>query len=198
MINSEPGNIRNMNYCSQCGGAVSLIIPDNDNRPRHVCQTCETIHYLNPKIVAGCIPVWENQVLLCRRAIEPRHGYWTLPAGYMEMQETTTEAALRETLEEANARVELQGLYALMNLPHVNQVYMMYRSRLLDLDFSPGLESLEVQLYKEEDIPWAELAFSTIKHTLRFFFEDQHRNNYQLRVGDIVREEQGFGFISSP
>ena len=186
-----------MKYCSQCGASVSLIIPVDDDRQRHVCQTCDTIHYQNPKIVAGCIPVWEDQVLLCKRAIEPRYGFWTLPAGYMELGETTTAAALRETLEEANARVELQGLYALMNLPHVNQVYMMFRSRLLDLDFSPGVESMEVQLYRQEDIPWDELAFTTIRHTLRFFFEDQERNDYRLRVGDIVRDGDGFGFTNS-
>ncbi len=187
-----------MKYCDQCGGTLSLKIPDNDDRPRHVCDVCELIHYRNPKIIAGCIPVWENQVLLCKRAIEPRHGFWTLPAGFMELGETTTEAALRETLEEANARVELQGLYALMNLPHVSQVYMMFRSRLLDLNFSPGVESLQVKLYKEEDIPWDDLAFSTIRHTLRFFFEDQQREDYRLRVGDIVKGRDGFGYISSP
>jgi ADP-ribose pyrophosphatase YjhB (NUDIX family) len=186
-----------MKYCSQCGAALSLIIPAGDDRQRHVCEVCDTIHYQNPKIVAGCIPVWENKVLLCKRAIEPRHGYWTLPAGFMELGETTSEAALRETLEEANARVELLGLYALMNLPHVNQVYMMFRSKLLDLDFSPGTESSEVQLYKEEDIPWAELAFTTIRYSLRFFFEDQQRNDYSLRIGDIVKDGDGFGFLDS-
>jgi len=187
-----------MKYCSQCGGVLGLKIPVDDNRPRHVCDVCDTIHYQNPKIVAGCIPVWENQVLLCKRAIEPRHGFWTLPAGYMELGETTSEAALRETLEEANARVELQGLYAMMNLPHVSQVYMIFRSKLLDLDFSPGAESLEVKLYKEEDIPWGELAFATIRHTLRLFFEDHQSQDYRLHIGDIVKDGEGFGFINSP
>jgi ADP-ribose pyrophosphatase YjhB (NUDIX family) len=187
-----------MKYCSHCGEKVSLRIPEDDNRMRHVCDSCEVIHYLNPKIVAGCIPVWEDKVLLCRRAIEPRHGYWTLPAGFMEMGETTAEAALRETLEEANARVEIQGLYALMNLPHVDQVYMMFRSNLLDLDFSPGIESLEVELFAEDEIPWDELAFTTIRHTLKFYFDDQLRGDYQLHIGDIVKKEEGFGFINSP
>ncbi|MFT5116245.1 MAG: ADP-ribose pyrophosphatase YjhB (NUDIX family) [Parasphingorhabdus sp.] len=187
-----------MKYCSQCGAAVSLKIPVDDNRPRHVCGACDVIHYQNPKIVAGCIPVWEDQVLLCKRAIEPRHGFWTLPAGFMEIGETTAEAAQRETLEEANARVELDGLYALINLSHVNQVYMIYRSRLLDLDFFPGIESLEVGLYKEKDIPWADLAFTTVRHTLQFYFEDRQRGNYPLRIGDIVKNDEGFGFINSP
>jgi ADP-ribose pyrophosphatase YjhB (NUDIX family) len=187
-----------MKYCSQCGAPVSLKIPADDNRHRHVCDSCELIHYQNPKIIAGCIPVWEDKVLLCRRAIEPRHGYWTLPAGFMEMGETTSEAAVRETLEEANARVEIDGLYALINLPHVNQVYMMFRSQLLDLDFLPGQESLEVALYAEDDIPWEELAFTTIRHSLKFYFEDQKRNNFQLRIGDIVKTEDAYEFVISP
>jgi ADP-ribose pyrophosphatase YjhB (NUDIX family) len=187
-----------MKHCSQCGAEVSLRIPDDDNRLRHICDACDIIHYQNPKIVAGCLPIWKDKILLCKRAIEPRHGFWTLPAGYMEMGETTTAAALRETLEEANARVEIQGLYALMNLPHVNQVYMMYRSKLLDLDFSPGDESLEVELFKADEIPWDELAFTTIRHTLQFYLEDKPREDYQLRIGDIVREGDGYGFVSSP
>ena len=187
-----------MKHCNQCGAPVSLKIPADDNRHRHVCDSCEFIHYQNPKIVAGCIPVWEDKVLLCRRAIEPRHGYWTLPAGYMEMGETTSEAAIRETLEEANARVEIGGLYALINLPHVNQVYMMFRSQLLDLDFSPGQESLEVALYEKDDIPWEELAFTTIRNSLEFYFEDQKRNNFQLRIGDIVKKEDSYEFVTSP
>ena len=187
-----------MNYCSQCGAALSLKIPADDNRLRHVCEACHFIHYQNPKIVTGCIPVWQNKILLCRRAIEPRLGYWTLPAGFMELGETTAEAALRETLEEANARVELQGLYALMNLPHVNQVYMMFRSKLLDLDFSPGAESLEVGLYEEAEVPWDRLAFSTIRHTLQFYFADRLRNEYRLRIGDIVQNGDSYGFLEQP
>lgn len=183
-----------MNYCSQCGASVIVKVPEADNRPRHVCTSCNTVHYQNPKIVTGCIPVWEDKVLLCKRAIEPRHGYWTLPAGFMELGETSPQAAVRETLEEANARVELDGLYIVMNLPQVDQVYMMFRSKLLDIDFSPGEESLEVQLYKEEDIPWDSLAFATIRHTLRFFFEDQKRQQYTMRAGDIIKEGGSYCF----
>ena len=187
-----------MKYCSQCGEVLSLKIPADDDRLRHVCEACDFIHYQNPKIVAGCLPVWENKILLCKRAIEPRYGCWTLPAGFMELGETTSEAALRETLEEANARVKLQDLYAVMNLPHVNQVYMMFRAKLLDLNFSPGAESLEVELYEEDEIPWKELAFSTIRHTLQFYLEDRRRNIYQIHIGDIVKENDGFGFLKSP
>ncbi|MEW8208657.1 MAG: NUDIX hydrolase [Candidatus Thiodiazotropha taylori] len=133
-----------MNFCSQCGAKVEVKVPDGDNRPRHVCDSCSTIHYQNPKIVVGCIPVWEDQILLCRRAIEPRYGLWTLPAGFMENGETSQQGAARETLEEATARVDVEGLYGLYNLPHINQVYLIFRSRLLDLEFAAGTESLEV------------------------------------------------------
>ena len=187
-----------MKYCSQCGSELSFIIPADDNRERHVCGDCDTIHYQNPKIVAGCIPSWEDKVLLCKRAIEPRHGYWTLPAGFMELGETTAEAAVRETMEEANANVELQDLYVLMNLPHVSQVYMMFRSQLVDLDFYPGSESLEVKLFEEKDIPWDELAFTTIRETLRFFFDDQKRQRFEFRAGDIVKKGEGLRFRESP
>ena len=183
-----------MKFCSACGAEIAIRVPEADNRPRHVCTSCDTIHYQNPKIVTGCIPVWEDRILLCKRAIEPRHGFWTLPAGFMELGETTPEAAMRETLEEANARVELQGLYVVMNLPHVDQVYMMFRSRLLDMDFSPGAESLEVALYREEDVPWDALAFSTIKHTLRLFFEDRKREDFRMHSGDIIKTEDSYSF----
>jgi ADP-ribose pyrophosphatase YjhB (NUDIX family) len=170
-----------MNFCSECGHAVALSIPEGDNRPRHVCTQCGTIHYQNPKMVIGSIPVWDPalahegtlQVLLCRRAIEPRLGYWTLPAGFMENGETTGEAAVRETEEEAGANIELGPLFTLLNVAHVHQVHMFYLARLLDLDFAPGEESLEVQLFTERDIPWDELAFPTIRTTLELFFADR-------------------------
>ncbi len=185
-----------MNFCSSCGHPVHVRIPPDDNRERHVCTQCGTIHYQNPKMVVGSIPLWDEhgsgKVLLCRRAIEPRHGYWTLPAGFMENNETTAEAAERETMEEAGARVELQALYSLMNVPHVHQVHMFYRARLLDLDFSAGTESLEVKLFSEAEIPWDDIAFPTVSHTLRFFFADlaAHRNgqSFGLRSMDIRRK----------
>ncbi len=174
-----------MKYCSACGGLIELRVPEGDNLARHVCRDCAAIHYQNPKIVAGCIPEWDDRVLLCRRAIEPRHGYWTLPAGFMENGESVEEAAARESLEEANARVEITGLYTVFSLPHINQVYMMYRARLLDLDFSPGSESLEVKLVAEEDIPWNELAFRTVSETLRLYFDDRRQGSFDLHTGVI-------------
>lgn len=187
-----------MNYCSQCGATITLIIPPDDNRLRHVCTACQTVHYQNPKVVAGCLPEHEGRILLCKRAIEPRSGYWTLPAGFMELDETSLEAAVRETLEEANARVKVLDLYAVFNLPHVNQVYMMFRSELLDLDFSPGAESLEVGLYSEADIPWDELAFTTIRQTLKFYFQDARTGNYRLHTGDIIKHGNAYSFHEIP
>jgi ADP-ribose pyrophosphatase YjhB (NUDIX family) len=149
-------------------------------------------------VIAGCIPEWNGQVLLCKRSIEPRYGYWTLPAGFMELGETTPEAAIRETLEEANARVEIQALYAVINLPHVDQVYMMFRSHLLDLDFSPGHESDVVELYREEHIPWDNIAFTTIRQTLKFFFDDQRKGQFRLHTGDITRLDGKFAFRPAP
>lgn len=183
-----------MNFCNQCGAPLRLEVPPTDNRPRHVCSSCDTVHYQNPKIVAGCIPDWDGSVLMCRRSIAPRAGLWTLPAGFMELGETSTEAALRETLEEANARVEVLGLYTVMNLPHIDQVYMMFRGRLLDLEFSAGDESEEVALFKLADIPWNELAFPTIRYTLGFYVEDRQRGDFRMRCGDIVRDRAGFSF----
>jgi len=179
-----------MNFCSECGKPVVFRIPEGDNLPRYVCDHCDTIHYQNPKVVTGCIPVWQDQILLCKRAIEPRYGLWTLPAGFMENAETMEQAAMRECMEEANARVELEGLYTLFSLPHVNQVYVMYRARLLDLDFFPGSESLEVALYKEDAIPWQQLAFRTIIHTLEFFFADRKAGHFHVHTRDVYPDQK--------
>jgi ADP-ribose pyrophosphatase YjhB (NUDIX family) len=176
-----------MKFCSQCGAEVEISVPEGDNRPRHVCISCGVIHYQNPKIVVGCIPVWEDKVLLCRRAIEPRYGLWTVPAGFMENGETSQQGAARETQEEACAQVEVESLYTLFNLPHINQVYLLFRSRLLDLDFAPGEESLEVGLYEEADIPWDEIAFPVVKETLRLYFRDRESGRFPLRGGTIER-----------
>ena len=170
-----------MKFCSQCGNPVTQRIPEGDSRLRYVCDSCQTIHYQNPNIVAGCVPTWGSKVLLCRRAIEPRLGYWTLPAGFMENGETVEQAAARETLEEACARVHGMQLYTLFDLPHINQVYMLFRAELVDLDFAPGEESLEVQLFHEQDIPWSELAFPTIGRTLECYFADRREQHYPVR-----------------
>ncbi len=175
-----------MQFCSACGAPVRLEVPPGDDRQRHVCQACARIHYQNPKVVVGCIPEWEQQVLLCRRAIEPQYGLWTLPAGFMEMGETAAEAALRETAEEAHARVEVLGLYSLFNLPQISQVYLLLRGRLLDLDFSPGTESLEVRLFREDEIPWDGLAFAAVRETLKLYFQDRRAGSFSVHMGDIA------------
>ncbi len=174
-----------MNYCSHCGAVVSLKIPPGDNLPRHICDACQTIHYQNPKMVVGCIPEWEDRILLCRRAIEPRYGLWTLPAGFMENGETTMQAAARETREEANAEVEIGALYSLYSLPHINQVYLIFRSRLLNTTYSPGVESLETCLFSEQDLPWDTLAFPVVRQTLEDFFSDRRAGNYRLHQGAV-------------
>ncbi len=175
-----------MKFCSNCGAPVSRRIPPGDSLPRYVCDACRTIHYQNPKMVVGCIPEWEDRILLCRRAIEPRYGLWTLPAGFMENSETAAEAAARETREEAEAQVEIGTLFSLYNLPHINQVYLLFRARLLNLAYAPGAESLEVALFHEAEIPWERLAFPVIQHTLHHFFDDRRGGQYRLHIGDIT------------
>lgn len=177
-----------MNYCSNCGATVTLGIPPGDDRPRHICEACQTIHYQNPKMVVGCIPELEDKILLCRRAIEPRYGKWTFPAGYLENGETVSEGAKRETFEEARAGVEDLSLYALLNLAFINQVYLIFRGRLSDWDHMPGRESLEVRLYQLEEIPWEELAFPVIREALRLYCEDRKAGEFGFHMGDIVPE----------
>ena len=175
-----------MKYCTACGAELSLRIPTGDQRPRHVCSVCGSIHYLNPKLVVGTLPVWQGQILLCRRAIEPRLGFWTLPAGFMEIGESTDEAAVRETLEEACARVELEGLYTLVNIPQISQVHLLYRARLLDLDFAPGEESLETRLFAEHEIPWNDLSFRSISLSLRHYFNDRATGSFHFHEESLA------------
>ena len=179
-----------MNFCSECGEKVRLGIPDDDNRPRHICDACDTIHYQNPKIVAGTIPVYGDKVLLCKRAIEPRLGYWTLPAGFMENEETTIEAAARETWEEAQAKVDVSHLYVLIDTTVISQVYMMFLADLPKPEYAAGPESLEVALFTEEEIPWGELAFPTIEKTLRLYFDDRRKGCFPLRQCDVSQEDR--------
>ena len=181
-----------MKFCSQCGAPVSVRVPAGDNRPRHVCDACDTIHYQNPKIVAGCIPEWENRILLCRRAIEPRYGLWTLPAGFMENHESAVTAAAREALEEANAVVENLSLYGVYSLLHVSQVYLMFRGQLREGQASPGEESLEVCFYAEHEIPWEDIAFTVVRETLEQYFAERRAGAFHLHVGDIIREADQF------
>ena len=169
-----------MKFCSDCGKTVVHRIPDGDNLPRFICEHCDTIHYQNPKLVVGSLPVWNEQILLCKRAIEPCYGLWTLPAGFMENQESLEEAALRESSEEANANLEIDNIYSITSLPHINQIYVIYRAKLLDLDFYAGPESLEVQLFNEDEIPWEQLAFKTIEKTLKHFYEDRKQGVFPV------------------
>jgi ADP-ribose pyrophosphatase YjhB (NUDIX family) len=175
-----------VNYCSHCGAPVALRIPAGDNLPRYVCACCGQIHYQNPKLVIGAIVEWDDRILMCKRAIEPRSGFWTLPAGFMENDETTAQTAARETLEEAQARIEVGELFSLINVPHINQVHLLYRARLLDLEFMPGAETTEVYLFDETSIPWHDIAFRSIAMSLRFYYADRRDGAFRFHAEDIV------------
>jgi ADP-ribose pyrophosphatase YjhB (NUDIX family) len=176
---------RVIKHCRACGNPVRYAVPPDDNRERATCTACGTIHYENPINVVGTVPVWGEQVLLCRRNIEPRHGFWTLPAGFMELGETSAEGALRETVEEAGARIELKGLFTVLNVVRVAQVHLYYRAELLDTDFAPGPETIEAQLFRESEIPWDELAFRTVRRTLECYFADRRRGQFEVHCADI-------------
>lgn len=176
-------------HCRNCGAAVVFRIPDDgDTRERAVCPDCHTIHYQNPLIVVGTLPVWAapagdpdgDKVLLCKRNIEPRLGKWTLPAGFMELGETAAQGAARETDEESGAQYEMQGLYTVLDVPRVGQVHMFYRARLLSDRFAPGIETQEARLYAEHEIPWDEIAFRTVKETLERYFEDRRSGRFPV------------------
>ena len=174
-----------MKFCANCGAPVARRVPPGDTLPRWVCDHCGEIHYQNPKLVIGTVPEHEGRLLLCRRAIEPRYGYWTLPAGFMENDETTAQAAIRETREEAGAPVELGELFTLISVPRVNQVHLYYRARLRTLEFDPGEETLEVALFDEAAIPWQDIAFRTVAYTLKRWFEDRGRGDFAFHTADI-------------
>jgi len=174
-------------HCKSCGSAVTYRVPDDgDTRERAVCNACHTIHYENPLNVVGTVPVWGNQVLLCKRNIEPRLGKWTLPAGFMELNETVAEGAARETVEEAGAQFEMQELFALMNVTRVGQVHFFYRAKLTSNIFEPGHETQEARLFAEHEIPWDEIAFRTVKETLQHYFADAKTGKFGLHQVDIV------------
>jgi ADP-ribose pyrophosphatase YjhB (NUDIX family) len=174
-----------MKFCSNCAAAVVKRVPPGDNLPRWVCDECGEIHYENPRVVVGTVPEFEGKVLLCRRAIEPRYGYWTLPAGFLENGESTAQGAARETLEEAGAQIELGAPFALISVPHVNQVHLFYRARVRDLNFKPGEESLEVALWEESKIPWKEIAFRTVGLALKRWFADRGRGAFGFHAEDL-------------
>lgn len=164
-----------MKFCSSCGELVTRKTPPGDSYDRWVCSVCETIHYQNPKIVVGCVPERDGQILLCKRAIEPRYGYWTVPAGFMELGETIAQGAARETLEEARAEVEIGYLFASVDVIHAGQVHLFFTAKLLG-DFAAGDETLEAALFGQQDIPWDEIAFLSGKFALERYFEDAGRN----------------------
>ncbi len=172
-------------HCSACGAPVSYRVPEGDSRPRAVCPACGHIQYENPRNIVGTIPAWQSSVLLCRRAIEPRLGLWTLPAGFMEIGETTQAGALRETREEAGAEVAIDGLYALINVLPAHQVYFFYRGRLVEPRWEAGEESLEVRLFSEQDVPWDAIAFRSVAQTLRRYFADLRTGRFELHAFDI-------------
>ena len=175
-----------MNFCSNCGSSDLLkIVPMGDNRPRQVCGRCGSIHYHNPKIIAGCLPLWEDKVLLCRRAIEPRHGFWNIPAGFMEVGETVEQGAMREVWEEAEARVELLGVHTIFTFTRFHHVYVQFLGDLIDGQFGVGEESLETRLFTEAEIPWNEIAFESSVFALRRFFEDRKNGGRKVHVGSV-------------
>ena len=174
-------------HCKNCGTAVVYRIPDDgDTRERAVCPACNTIHYENPLNVVGTVPHWGDQVLLCKRNIEPRWGKWTLPAGFMELHETTAQGAARETDEEAGAQYEMEGLFSILNVVRVGQVHLFYRARLLSTVFNPGHETIEARLFTEAEIPWDEIAFRTVKETLEHYFDDRRKGQFSIHQVDIA------------
>lgn len=176
---------RRIQHCRVCGSRTEYRVPSDDNRERATCTACGEIHYENPLNVVGTVPVWGEQILLCRRNIEPRLGMWTLPAGFMELGESTAQGALRETIEEAGAQVEMQGLFTVLNVVRVGQVHFFYRARMLDTRLDPGPETIEARLFREDEIPWDELAFRTVRQTLELFFEDRRKDRFEVHCADI-------------
>ncbi len=176
-----------MNFCNNCGQALTYLTPPGDDRSRYCCESCGVIHYQNPTMVVGCIPEMGERILLCRRAIAPCYGKWTLPAGYLENGETVAAGAKREAFEEARARVEILAPYALYSICYVNQIYLMFRARLKDHNFRAGNESLEVKLFTENDIPWEEIAFKVINETLIHYYNDRRAGRFSFFLGNIAQ-----------
>lgn len=174
-----------MNYCSECGGRVRLKIVKDETHQRYVCDSCNTVHYQNPNIITGCLVYKNKKILLCKRAIEPRAGLWTVPGGYMENGETSRNAARRETLEETGSEVKLKELFVIANSPHANHVNLLYLAELQQADFHPTTESSEVALFTENEIPWDEIAFYTVKLALTWYFEDQNKGRFLLHEIDF-------------
>jgi ADP-ribose pyrophosphatase YjhB (NUDIX family) len=176
-----------MKFCSSCGALITHKIPDGDNRLRYVCESCGEIHYQNPKVIAGILPTYKSKVLLCKRSIQPRVGYWTLPAGFLENGESSLEGAIRECSEEANTQVRDPSIYAIFDIPQINQIYIFYRAEMPEAIFSPSTESSDVALFSEENIPWSELAFPMVEALLDHYFEDRKSGIFEVIREDIRR-----------
>jgi ADP-ribose pyrophosphatase YjhB (NUDIX family) len=181
-----------MKYCSRCGARTSVKVPAGDNRQRFVCDACDTVHYRNPRVITGLVAEWQGRVLLCRRGIEPRYGLWTVPAGFLELGESVQEGAVRETLEETRARVEVDALFTTFSLTHIGQVYMLFRGRVLSPEFGPTEESLETALFDAASTPWDELAFPVVRETLKRYFQDREAGGFGVYTGEIVRDSPDF------
>ena len=179
-----------MNFCSNCGHKISFGNIPNDTIPRFHCENCQMIHYQNPNIVTGCLPIWEDKVLLCRRAIEPRKGFWNVPGGYLENGETVEEGAMREVWEEALAKVEITSLHLIYDIPQINQVYMHFLGNLIDGKFGIGEESTEVKLFDEAEIPWDDIAFSSSKQTLKLYFESRRTGNFKTHRDKLIIKKE--------
>ena len=182
-----------MSFCLKCGQPGQLSIPQGDQRERLVCNSCNYIHYENPKVICGALVTWQDKVLLCKRAIEPRYGLWTLPAGFMELYETMEQGAARETLEEAEAVVNIEQLYCMFNIPRIGQIYVLFKGDLQDGKFGAGDESLECGLFTEEDIPWEDLAFPSVERTLRHYFQDRKQGAFTMHLETIGSRLDGTG-----
>jgi ADP-ribose pyrophosphatase YjhB (NUDIX family) len=172
-----------MNFCTHCGGTLEEKIPDMDNRHRHTCTGCGHIFYKNPKIITGILPVYEDKILLCRRAIDPQKGFWTLPAGFMENNESLEDGALREADEEAGLDVSIDYLHSVYSIPHISQVYFVFHGTLQSLDFTCGIETLEISLFDKAEIPWDLLAFDSIAYVLKRYIEDGERGWSKPHIG---------------
>ena len=184
-----------MKFCSNCGHPISILIPEGDNRERHCCGNCGAIHYFNPRMIVGTLPIWEDKIMICKRGIEPRAGLWTLPAGFMELGETTEEGAIRETWEETRAKVEIQHLHGIYNIPQIDQVYFIYLAQMQSPAYELTPESTQIELVRKEDIPWDDIAFAVIKKALQDYIEGSptphntvhHKDLLVPRLGERIK-----------
>jgi ADP-ribose pyrophosphatase YjhB (NUDIX family) len=178
-----------MKFCSNCAYPISFNLVEGEHIPRFHCTSCGVIHYVNPKIIVGCLPIWEDKVMLCKRGIEPQYGLWNIPGGFMENEETTEEGAVREMFEETKGAVNVIGLHTVFNVVPVNQVHLHFLVEMKDLNFSLTPESIDIQLFKEEDIPWQDIAFASTKFALRKYFEDRKNNTRNTHTGSLLQKE---------